>query len=71
MKLYGQTLTARYKSLIVKVAVAAIKVNPSVNKVNIIIANKNKLSFLWRLFWDEKRGGMRESKNKVFLCLYL
>ena len=37
-----------------------IKVTSSVNKVNIIIVNKNKLSFLWRLFWVEKRGGMRE-----------
>ena len=30
-----------------------IKVTPSVNKVNIIIVNKYKLSFLWRLFWDK------------------
>ena len=30
---------------------------PSVNKVNIIIINKNKLSLLWHLFWDEKHAG--------------
>ena len=35
-----------------------IKVTPSVNKVNIIIIlNKNKLSFLWHLFWGEKHVG--------------
>ena len=46
-----------------------IKVTPSVNKVNIIIANKNKLLFLWRLFWDKKHvGECVNKKSKVFLC---
>ena len=44
----------------------------SVNKVNIIIINKNKLSFLWRLFWDDKHvGEWGNKKYKVFLRLYL
>ena len=71
MKLYGQTLTARYKSLIVKVVVAAIKVNPSVNKVNIIIANKNKLSFLWRLFWDEKHVEECANQKTKYFYVYI
>ena len=31
-----------------------IKVTPSVNKVNIIIVNKNKLSFLFGVFYGTK-----------------
>ena len=50
----------------------SIKVTPSVNKVNIVIVNKNELSFLWRDFWDEKHvGEWVNKKTKVFLCLYL
>ena len=51
----------------------SIRVTLSVNKVNIIIVNKYKLSFLWHLFWDKKHvaRGMLEYKSKVFLCLYL
>ena len=38
-----------------------IKVAPSVNKVNIIVVNKNKLPFLWYLFFERKTcGGMHE-----------
>ena len=51
-----------------------IKVTPSVNKVNIIIVNKNKLSFLWHLFWVEKHVGECVNKKQSifnFLCLYL
>ena len=45
-----------------------IKVTPSVNKVNIIIVNKYKLSFLWRLFWDKnmKLGECVNIKAKYF-----
>ena len=46
-----------------------IKVNPSVNKVNLIIVNINKLSFLLCLFWDEKHVG--ECVKKKTRCFYV
>ena len=52
-----------------------IKVTPSVNKVNIIIVNKNQLSFLWHhLFWDEKHGaeqGKCMNKKTKYLYVYI
>ena len=46
-----------------------IKVTPSVNKVNIITV-KNKLSFLWRLFWVKKHV-VGECMNKKTKCFYV
>ena len=48
-----------------------IKVTPSVNKVNIIIVNKNKLSFLWRLFWVEKHVGECVNKKTKYFYVYI
>ena len=48
-----------------------IKVTPSVNKVNIIIVNKNKLPFLLRLFWDEKHVGERVNKKAKYFYVYI
>ena len=49
-----------------------IKVTPSVNKVNIIIVNKNKLPFLWHLFWDEKHvGECVNEKQSIFMFISL
>ena len=48
-----------------------IKVTPSVNKVNIIIVNKNKLSFLWRLFWVEKHVGECVNKKAKYFYVYI
>ena len=48
-----------------------IKVTPSVNKVNIIIVNKNELSFLWRDFWDEKHVGEWVNKKTKYFYVYI
>ena len=48
-----------------------IKVTPSVNKVNIIIVNKNKLLFLWRFFWDEKHVGECVNKKTKYFYVYI
>ena len=49
-----------------------IKVTPSVNKVNIVIVNKNKLSFLWHLFWGKKHVGKWVNKKKsIFMFIFL
>ena len=48
-----------------------IKVIPSVNKVNIIIVNKNKLSFLWHLFWVEKHVGECMNKKTKYFYVYI
>ena len=48
-----------------------IKVTPSVNKVNIIIVNKSKLSFLWRLFWVEKHVGECVNKKTKYFYVYI
>ena len=47
------------------------KVTRSVNKVNIIIINKNKLSFLWHLFWDEKHVGECMNKKTKYFYVYI
>ena len=67
----GVTLIALGVTLIgVTLISRSNKVN--INKVNIIIVNKNELSFLWCLFWEEKHvGECVNKKNKVFLCLYI
>ena len=44
---------------------------PSVNKVNIIIVNKNKLSFLWHLFWVEKHVGECVNKKTKYFYVYI
>ena len=43
----------------------------SVNKVNIIIVNKNKLSLLWHLFWDEKHVGECVNKKTKYFYVYI
>ena len=49
-----------------------IKVTPRVNKVNIIIVNKNKLPFLWRVFWKEKHvGECVNKKQSIFMFISL
>ena len=48
-----------------------IKVTLSVNKVNIIIINKNKLSFLWNIFWDKKHAGECLNKKTKYLYVYI
>ena len=44
---------------------------PSVNKVNIIIVNKNKLSFLWHLFWDKKHAGECVNRKTNYFYIYI
>ena len=48
-----------------------IKVTPSVNKVNIIIVNKNKPSFLWCLFWVGKHVGECVNKKTKYFYVYI
>ena len=51
-----------------------IKVTPTVNKVNIIIVNKNQLSFLWYLFRDKKHvenAWIKKQSIFMFKCLIL
>ena len=39
------------------------------DKVNTIIVNKNKLPFLWHLFWEEKHLGECMNKKQSILVL--
>ena len=48
-----------------------IKVTPRVNKVVIIIVNKNKLSFLWRVLWKEKHVGECVNKKTKYFYVYI
>ena len=48
-----------------------IKVTPIVSKVNIIIVNKNKLSFLWRPFWNKKHVGECVNKKAKYFYFYI
>ena len=48
-----------------------IKVTPSVNKVNIIIVNKNELPFLWHLFWVKKHVGECMNKKTKYFYVYI
>ena len=48
-----------------------IEVTPSVNKVDIIIVNKKKLSFLWRLFWVKKHVGECMNKKTKYFYVYI
>ena len=53
-----------------------IKVTATVNKIKLIIVNKNKLSFFWHLYWDKnhvenawiKKQSIFMFKNISFLC---
>ena len=48
-----------------------IKVTPRVSKVNIINVNKNKLSFLWCVFWKEKHVGECVNKKTKYFYVYI
>ena len=48
-----------------------IKVTPSVSKVNIIIVNKNKLSFLWCDFWDKKHAEESVNEKTKYFYVYI
>ena len=48
-----------------------IKVTPSVSKVNIIIENKNKLSFLWCDFWDKKHAEESVNEKTKYFYVYI
>ena len=53
------------------IALRLTLITPRVNKANIIIVNKNKLSFLLHVFWNEKHVGecMNKKTKYFYICL--